>query len=104
MYTETLSVTLLQPYNALLVLYLLMFHSRTILEVFFFIRFRFVEEAYRGIRCYDIGIFILMEVLVNRSGMPKLGQSTHLNKNRTIFSGGARAQFERSKIAGSGKC
>jgi len=43
--------------------------------------------------------------LLNRSGVPKLGQSTHSNKNRTVFfSGGATAQFEKPKIAGNGKC
>jgi hypothetical protein len=42
--------------------------------------------------------------LLNRSVVPKFGQSTHLNKNRTVFfSGGARAQFEKPKTAGSGK-
>jgi len=42
--------------------------------------------------------------LLNHSSVPKLGHSTHLNKNRTIISWGARAQFEKPKIAGSGKC
>jgi len=76
-YIETFLKNCHLPYKALLVLYLLRICSRTILEVFL-IRLSFVKGAYRRIRCYYIGMFILVDgrkesFLLNRSGVPKLG-------------------------------